>query len=423
MCQISVCNLRDPILNKKLFLIMGSNGSIVHKDGWGFSMGGGDIWKCPIPMFVTTDAGEILRTKASVNKGILIGHIRQASPKVPVETKNSHPFKDENIVFLHNGKLTPKKESDFVLEEDADDLDKNGNPIKDKDGNIKKRKVSISDSLIFFQSFMKEWRSTTETDSLEKFLAVLNKTMSLFYGKFAFVFTIDKTTYVVRGKTADLFVSYLRETEKKDSPVIGWAVNTSKEVLLDSLILLSNLQQLDGKKELFFDYPTLLPDETVFKAHAVGLAKVGEIKENYAPITYAKSYSPNPTKGGTSIVTGETNKPTTELENYAKEIYDFMFSYSLTIYDIQAMFFKLYGASLEEISIGMLRHFCRRVIPAVAIKVKKDTRKRLRKQLSNMPVGLFRYGNEFEYPWIMNTRERQIQFVDRTEESLKVDTK
>lgn len=408
MCQISVCNLGDENLNKKLFLLMGTEGSGIHNDGWGLGSFNGDAWKCSLPMQYTSDAGHIL-SKIKSGKQIFLGHIRQASAKVPVLAKNAHPFKKDGIVFAHNGTLTPKDESKFVLEETIEEKDS-------KTGEIKTVTVKRSDSLVFFEEFLKHYKGE------DTFVDALKETMELFWGKFAFVFIINKTYYIVRGKTADLHISYIKEEAKQDAKIIGWAVNTSKDILDKSLILLSNLEELDGRNPVNFTFPAILKAETIYKASKTGLVELGEIKENDKWVS-TKSYYPADSWGKRAA--GESNfttGTTTETKNEHKvfrRIAEFMFGNSLSVADLQAIFGAVYGASLQEVTMPMLVHFCKRIIPAIESRTGregKQFRKRLRRTIGGYAVMLYQYEKGMEYPWIFNSKVVQRQFVEKLEE-------
>lgn len=424
MCQISVCNLGDELLNKKLFLLMGSSGSTIHNDGWGYGTGSGELWKCSMAMYGTSDAGVALLQKSS-GKTPLLGHIRQASKKVPVNTKNAHPFSKKNIVFVHNGTLTPKDEKNFVMTEEVNEIDpKTSKVVKDENGAPKKISVSRSDSLIFFEEFLKHYKDE------EHFVEALNETMNLFTGKFAFVFIINGNYYIVRGKTADLHIVYLYESYDKDAKVVGWAINTSKQILDESSNLLSNLVQLDGKKPLPFSYPVILEEESVFIARNDGLEKIGEIKENKPAYSAAATAPARQNRGaGDSNFygspTGTGTVITTEIKERValyKEIYEFMKNNSISIGEIQALFSKLYGASLLEVTKAMLMHFTKKAIPALNSKNGKEgkqLRKRLRKALSGSPVRTFQYSKDMEYPWMLNLITVQREFVSKIEGSRK----
>lgn len=410
MCEISVVNLGE-YLNKKLFLLMGTMGSFEHKDGWGFADKNGELWKCAIPMHFTSNSGEVLRTRLPESDGITLGHIRRASPEVPVVQKNSHPFSKEDITFVHNGKLSPKDDVGFILEEEVLDLDKDGKEQFEKDGSKKMKKVKRSDSLIFFEKFAENWKADVlpGNDIDESFVSVLKKTMGLFYGKFAMVFIIQGRFYVVRGKTANLYISYLRATENPDSDILGWAINTNDITLRESLTLLSNLRQLDGEEKLYFSYPTPLKQECIFLAEETGLKELGTILEGTAPVkTYGYDYSKTSTAANTAK---KYNTKSDRFDVLKQEVFEFLKAYSLHPNDLSVIFMLGYGLPLHRISEGVLEHFVSEVIPLLSNATNKKTRKAIKAALLDNPVRFFRYKDGINYPWMLNPKADQIEFV------------
>ena len=411
MCQITVSNLGDTLLNKKMFLILGSLGSTVHGDGWGFSDSGGHSWKCPLAMHWTSDAGQVLRKYTQKSPGPFLGHIRKASPQIPVKTENSHPFTLENIVFVHNGKLTPKNESDFIMEIDVPKLDKEGNEEIDKDGKVKTVKEKRSDSLIFFEKFVQIYNSEENAKSPEekRFTDSLKSTMDLFYGKFAMVFVVGNKTYIVRGRSADLHVSWKLSGPSNDSDRIGWVINTDKATLNQATLLLSNYEQLEGKKEVHFTPAEMLKQETVFVAEENGLRELVELRENYAPVKTTT------TVGYTSSYAGNTKK-NPDLEKLTEETFNFMMAMSLSPEDIQNILFAYHETSELEITVPVLKHFVQEIIPDLYKRTQKEIRRDLRKVLGGFPVRMYRYTNDMLYPWFLNPLSVQREFVKKLSE-------
>lgn len=402
MCQISVVNLRNSSLNRKLYLIMGSLGSVEHSDGWGFSTSKGESWKCNLPMYWTSDSGYALRKFGEENDNPLLGHIRRASPKVPVTKENAHPFKDNNIVFVHNGKLTPKDEDKFEIEYELPKI-KDGKQEMDSSGKVKMEKFNKSDSLLFFEEFIKNF-----TDE-EHFMEALQKTMDEFYGKFAFVFVINETFYIVRGKSADLHITYMMSGTEEQAETIGWAINTDKSTLKLATNLLSNLEQLEANPYLDFSSVELLDDETVYKATETGLEIIGKIKENYAPVK-----SPSTSYTTRSYAASTTSRKPTKFESYTQQVVEFMLAYSLSPEDIQLIMLATSGLSFHEVSEAALRQLVEDVIPRLKNLSKKNIRKDLKKALSGFPLRHFRYEN-LQFPWMLNSLEEQTALISKLE--------
>lgn len=416
MCQISLVNLHDRNLNEKLWLLMGTLGSQVkHDDGWGVADSEGNYFKCGIPMHYTTNSGEKIK-EAVKTDGILLGHVRDASSFVPVNTKNAHPFIINDIVFVHNGKLTPKDEKGFIMDEQVPDIDlKTGVQYTDKEGKLLTKTVGRSDSLIFFEEFMKDWEAdATEYASEEaKFVSVVNTTMLKFYGKFALVFIINGTFYVCRGKQAELNITFFRATDAVDSPVTGWAINTDARVLDTCVVLLNNINHLEDKPELHFSLPSLLTEETIFVAEDEGLRAIGKMKEGLAPVkTYpatttawkGNQTSANPTIGGNG--NGATED---RLEKITRKIYNFMEDYSMSPQDIQILLYAAFGASTLEVNVDMLEIFHDEILLRLKNLTTGKIQKKVRKTNTGY-IGLYDYGDR-NYPWMLNDRGTQKLFV------------
>lgn len=393
MCELCLVNLKSNSLNRKLFLIAGSAGSIANDDGWGYADSTG-IYKTHLPMFIDESAGEMLRTCKV--KTPLLGHVRAASPQVPVCVDNSHPFLENEIIFMHNGSLKPKNEKDFVLEYKVMEPDKDGKEVE--------KTYKYSDSKMFFNRFLSRYK--IGDDFVEK----LKETMGEFFGKFAMMFYIGNDIFVVRGKTANLYISYLTESSKKDAKVLGYVINTGLTTLDFSTTLLSNMEELEGRPKLHFTYPELLPDETIWKAGELGLEKIGEIKENYS------SYSPGKEMGAGNFIqrsgalsstrtggTGGTNYG--KEDNLIKELHEFRIRYSLSVKDLSDIFMAGYGVSLLNIDVPILEHFFKRVVPIITKLADKDIRRRVKKTLSGICVNRIEYIAGKQFPWMMWTKE------------------
>lgn len=416
MCQISVENLHDELLNKMMFLIAGSFGSTIHDDGWGITSSTSPVTKSALPMFCVLNSGNTIRS-CEMEGDILLGHIRAASPQVPVTKENSHPFELGGIKFVHNGRLVPKEEKNFIMEVEVQSRDsKTGELETNKDGTPKMTKIKRSDSLIFFEKFMEIWKNTDVKNQDTKFVTVLKDTMALFTGKFAMVFIIKHTTYIVRGRTADLHISYWKEAQEDDSKVLGWAINTDSKTLDWSTNLLSNLSQLYGGEIMWFTTPTILEAESIFKAGDFGLEKIGEVKEETAVVTYGP-FRREWAERGENFQRGKNNSTTDsspdELEKFFHEIYDFMTSHLLYPSDIQNLFWATYLASISEATVDMIRDFCKVVIPDLRKMTTKEIRKELKKQTGKVPVGLACYDSSTEYPWMFNTKSNQEKLAKK----------
>lgn len=403
MCQITVVNLHDEILNAKLFLFLGTIGSMEHGDGWGTAKAHKASLKTALPMYLTSNSGIILREDSGkFADETLLGHIRKASPSVPICDENSHPFVIDGVTFVHNGKLTPLDEKKHHMDDLVEEVD-----IKDPT-KITKKYIKRSDSLIFFEYFMKLFKENTETDLNKKFVDVLNKAMEEFYGTFAFVFIINNSYFLVRGKTKELNVMFLRN---KKGANIGWVVNTSGKLLDFVDNFLANISMLNNEDILDFSDSETLKAETIFVADKYSLNEIGEIKENDAPVT--------PWQGGATNFTGKTtggkkvttNGDTSPAVVYAGKVYNFMTDYSLTVEDINNLILGIYELSTQEVEEYVIKHFCDVVIPLIRNHTNKNLRKRV---AAEHPYGVSRIsyiGSSFQYPWVLNTKGDQALFL------------
>lgn len=409
MCLLSLVNLHNEELNKKLLLLMQSFGSTVHKDGWGVLACSGYYVKSELPANFTPDYGNELRIVNSGDERIL-GHIRQASPLIPVTVENSHPFTKDSIAFMHNGKLTPKEESKFILTYEVDEEKEDKGIVT-----VSKKKVKYSDSKIFFDHFMGIMEQNKDKDAIK----ALKSAMEDFYGKFAFIINVasSNTTYIVKGKTADLHISYLLNPEDGEK-VLGYVVHTNKDILDMCGVVLSNLQQLEGKSPVYLSIPKPLESESIYIARKFGIEKVDTIKENDAPATtyyYGRAGTWTEWDGerGTQIWKQNDAKNSTE-QKFINIIKNFMREYSLSRSDLQRIFFEHYGVSLLEVDDEILRHFCKKVIQTFASSTTKTYRKRLLKVLGYKSVpysAMIGAGIDLQFPWMLSKKSEQNKLI------------
>lgn len=415
MCQLSYVDLKDNSLNKQLFLLLSSFGSTVHKDGWGIANSHGEYWKCNLPAWGTINSGDILKNFLGDEYSPLMGHIRLASPQIPVTDENAHPFrsKNGNILFMHNGKLTPKEEKNFVMDRKIETLSEKGV--------LTTKWEKISDSIIFFNRLQEVW---TEDKTFYK---ALQDTMEEFYGKFAFMFyhSDSKKFNIVRGKTADLHVCYLLNNHGPDAKSVGYVVNTSKDLLDVCTTALANLHMIQTGKELIFSTVSVLNEETIYEAGEADLIKVGELKENEA----YKAASFFPARGRSvwgdeedDYGAGSPEKPVTIKTKealLAEEIYNFMQEFSLSLRDIYYIIFKLYNASSLEIDEILIQHFIRKILPRFRSQITKDIRKKMKRESAGGFVNLGQYSDPnlkekgFTYPWILSSKEGIEAFFNK----------
>jgi predicted glutamine amidotransferase len=402
MCILTVVNLQNEPLNKRMLLLLQGIGSLAHKDGWGIRSSLSDDFKCELPANYTINYGDILREFSTENLPIL-GHIRRASPLIPINVKNSHPFVEGKISFMHNGNLTPKVEKDFVLEYKV--------KVRDDRGVETEKTIKHSDSEIFFKHLL------TKLPTEKGIIPALKKAMEDFYGKFAFVINEEKgETYVVRGKTADLYISYMKESEEITSKILGYVVNTDDDLLEICTTLLSNLSQLDGDVPLYFTPPSSLEKESIYVVRELDLKLVDTIAENSAPAKVYTAYGGEYGREWSFTETGNsiTSKKPTDTDKLMDNLFKFMDEFSISTRDLQRLFMVLYSTSLLEVDLVVLRNFVKKVIPTLSSKTTKSLRKRLSKALG---THILLYSTEsviqlgIQFPWMLSPKSDQEKLI------------
>jgi predicted glutamine amidotransferase len=108
--------------NVSLAQIMGEGGlrdftglSAFHRDGWGMAAYDGQqlhIEKSPLRA-VDEPAYDELVHRALGDAGLV--HLRMATPGLPVEARNSHPFQYGGFAMAHNGAIHPQSELGSLL--------------------------------------------------------------------------------------------------------------------------------------------------------------------------------------------------------------------------------------------------------------------------------------------------------------------
>lgn len=403
MCQISYFNTGDSQLNRELFVIASAMGASVHKHGWGIINPTGESAKSAIPANLCMNSGSFINRI----DGPLMGHIRLASAQVPVTTKNSHPFDINDIFQLHNGTLVPNDEKKHNVEETLETTNEHGTKIISK--------IKRSDSLVFLEHLAIKYHEA-EGD----FIKALTESMKDFHGKFAFVYFLKGTgeKFIVRGKTADLYILYFRESKETDSKITGYAINTSKDVLETSVLVLSNLQQSRGQEPLYYSDAKLLKEETIFVPDEFDVREVGSIKETGWATKYAawenEDYFSDYGRGG-SFTKGNGTTPINyadgDIVKYAGEIFAFMDEYSVSLHQIMTLWSKTYECSILEAEKAHMKHFVTKVLGTLRSSTTKAIRKQVRNLCGgNFPVEIY-IREDVEFPWMINPKNVQNRIL------------
>src|SRR4051812_3333317 len=97
--------LRD-VLGEESFVAFAQL-SRIHADGWGIAYADGD--RLEVERSTTNAAADpafaSVATEARARAGL--AHLRWASPGLPVELCNAHPFRVDGTAFAHNGGIYP----------------------------------------------------------------------------------------------------------------------------------------------------------------------------------------------------------------------------------------------------------------------------------------------------------------------------
>ena len=381
---------------------------------WGFIEPGGGTFKCELPLYLTSNAGTLVKKDRTKQKDRpFIGHIRRASVKVPVNTENAHPFFKDDILMVHNGGLTPNDEKEIPMEYKVKEM-----VAKTVNGKTEKKEEEVtyklSDSKIFLDKFAEEYQKREGSNPVTDFEKAFNDAMSKFYGKFAMVFAIGESYYIVRGNTADLFISYLQDSTGKK---LGWVINTSDKILDFACSMISGLNLFQGKSELNFTYPKALEKETIYLAEPLDVKAVGKAKENV--YVYRKeagvsnfsrqNFGSNAGSNG-AATSGRASDNFLSPEFCADALFDFMYDFSVSVEDLQTIFYILYGASFLELTHEIVEHFFVEVVPVFKASTTRKLRKNMKK---NYPLGFHRYlyTENVQYPWFLNEMHVQGDLI------------
>jgi predicted glutamine amidotransferase len=379
MCQLTLTNLHDRYLNSLMIYLLGKNGSEKHDDGCGFITSDNKIWKTELAANKITNLGSIINSNITNNSKIPF-HIRSATWGIKVTKENAHPFYGKHFILMHNGTLLPR----------------NGEEIKDKNND--------SDSLKFLNS-LDECRDINPSGTFEE---IFNAAMQNFAGKFAFIIREKETSldYIVRGRTAELYISKLTmEGIEK-----GYVINTSKDTMKDSFRELINIWDITHEEVIQFSEPVILEMESIFLANELGVDKIGKAIEvtpkketNYARgDDYAwRGYQPN-----TNFLE-DVSKGTKEIIDRADKIYEFLHEHSMSLTDFQLMVMISGGVSILELTEEDLEMFIDYMIPKISANKKTKTEVRSILNGGYFPNEVYeKY--ELEYPWTVNEGEKVI---------------
>ena len=383
MCQLTYVNLQDKVLNAHAVFLLTTIGSEKHDDGTGIILADNSIWKTKIAAEKILNLGDIL-SKYITNKKPIPAHIRWATYGIAVNDENAHPFIGKHFILMHNGTLLPKVEE-------------------------KKNKDVDSDSKQFLDSLDK----ALDDNPAGSFEEIFNKAMQKYAGKFAFIIRNKDTStdYIIRGKTADLYIAYVEEKGVRR----GYVINTSKDLLTVSIRLLSGMIKISHNLDLTMTEPELLKNETIYKATKVGIEVVGTTKEYEVikPVQIVQQSGFMRLGSATPSYVAEKTG-TEKMLKLVNRIYDFTKEHLLQPIDIQRIFLLTMGLSLLEANEEDFAVLVDYVIPKISAS--KNTKKKIAKLLAGktnvMPDDIYTVGN-LEYPWMVNDSSQVITALEK----------
>lgn len=365
-------------------------GSARHDDGCGFICSNNSIWKSELQAKKISNLGRIINHLVTDDNPIPF-HIRMATWGIEVTKENAHPFDGKHFILMHNGTLLPR----------------NGEEPKDK--------KKDSDSL----RFLNQLDQARDEFPQAKFEEIFNKAMDNFAGKFAFIIREKETglDYIIRGRTAELWITYI----KQDKVEIGYVINTSNFTLKDAMVAFLNSAQIviDGDYE--FSEPVLLKMETIFLANDIGVEEIGSAKE-FTPVKKEEPKVEHPiTRFRENWTAPKSNINTPELANileWAEKIYDFLESHSLGLVDLQIMQKLMDDTSLLELDNKDITFFIEQQIPKLSVS--KNVRKQVAKELGSkiFPHEIYKQF-DLEYPWMLNEANKVINAIKKYNKQLE----
>lgn len=256
MCELTVVNTHQELLNQLTLYQLVINSSKVHKDGFGVWCNGRTN-KTKIQARIITNAGKVLLSL--VGPEIAFAHIRQASRGV-VDDSNAHPFETSDFVVFHNGTLEYKEPPAVALKSNNDS-----------------------------EAFSLALQADRDAFPDMQFSDLLCNTYKKFRGKFAFLIydKKNKDHYAIRGKTAKLYISYL---SNKEEEVIGYLINTDQDNLNSGALYAQNVSQLLGCP-LVASECVEIPEGSINLLQKDSISMVGKIEEEDIPYVYAAAQS------------------------------------------------------------------------------------------------------------------------------------
>ena len=373
MCMLTVVKTPSVNFNKEMLTLLLMLNSTANKDGTGM-FSGQKSWKTDMSANKTTNLGEIVDIVMQDSESkTYCGHVRAASTGVPVTLENAHPFVSDEagIILAHNGKLVPIKRPSWLPAMDV---------------------YKTSDSYVFLKEL--EVKILSQGKNRDVVLA-LQETMKAFTGKFAFLIydTMGNNYYAVRGKTAKLFVSYVKDEKEKQ---VGYIINTDDDRINHAELMLRNLKESVKDTMYTIDEPVLLEDEKIFLL-GKDILECGDIKENTATTTSYSGAGYGNYRGKNRYPYAETTK---NIPSSVEGLLYFMNKYNLSPSDMDRLFQSTISKTLSSVEEKDAKDFLQ--YAATRLTASKNMCKWIKKSFpSGVPASMYvKFG--LEWPWMLN---------------------
>jgi predicted glutamine amidotransferase len=390
MCEISYVNIHSPELNRLMVYLLTGIGSSKHDDGTGIMCSNNAIWKTKLEAKIITNYGACLFRDIKDDLPIP-AHIRKATWGIEVTDENAHPFASNNYILMHNGTLELKEEK------------------------AKKKDTKRDSDSETFLNYLEEARKEKSDSPFED---IFKHAMEHFTGKFAFVIR-DKgvnTDYIIRGKTANLYISEIRIKDQKK--IRGYVVNTNDITMKEAFHHFINLTALTYGVNYEFSDPKLLEQESIFVSLPYGIKKIANAKEE-SPVTKSDNYwdrmrhdrlqTVSPIKS--TIKSTSNNSDSAKIIGKAQKIYEFLDKHGLSFLDLQLIVSVIGGISLLEMNEQDVDFFIDYMIPKLSFD--KKQRKSIKAILNGgvFPSHLYK-DYDLEYPWVLNDKAKVMEAIN-----------
>jgi predicted glutamine amidotransferase len=388
MCELTFVNLHNEGLNRAFTFHAAMENSRIGKPnpypdnrhGWGMYTTSIGITKSAEVVWNMVGFGKLL--KDSIDKTPVIFHTRAASKGSEIKQEFNHPFETEHIVLCHNGTLVPKV------------------ALAGYEGKM--------DTQVFLGELEKEYANS----GLISLSYSLTKTMENFTGKFAFLVydKVHENYYAVRGKTAELSLTYLLNKEMLPT---GYVINTSKYDLDTEMNLVSEMYGLAGNKTPVFSKIEELETESIYLLEDKLPKKIAEIKQNYPEVAVVKTSYKAPRASVISAVRGG------DMQKLADFLYCWTASYGLSIEELDSIFLESLGVGIMQSQPSDIQTFKKYLVPKLVCP--KGFREECKKYLRKLPraaIQLLYEENKFQFPYMLEPRKED--FLAKLKEKVKI---